>query len=324
MLLAFEQVGGADRALEMAKDYAMERYAFGRPIGSYQAIKHKLADMYVKNELARSNAYYGAWALETGAAELPLAAAAAARVAACEAYWFAAKENLQTHGGIGFTWEMDCHLFYRRAQQLGLVAGGAKAWKERLVSQLERRNARLTDARERMDFNDTPEEAAYRAEARAWLEANAPQARRARDDEDPHGLKAAKAWQAKKAAAGYACITWPKEWGGVGGSQLAGADLRPGGGQVRRRRGNPFQIGLGMCVPTIMTAGNEVDKQRFVGPALRGEEIWCQLFSEPSGGSDVARRAHPGGARRRRLGRLDHQRPEGLDLRRPVLRLRHR
>jgi alkylation response protein AidB-like acyl-CoA dehydrogenase len=140
VLLAFEQVGGADRALEMAKGYAMERYAFGRPIGSYQAIKHKLADIYVKNELARSNAYYGAWALETGASELPLAAASA-RVAGCEAYWFAAKENLQTHGGIGFTWQMDCHLFYRRAQQLNLVAGGAKAWKERLVTQLERRNA---------------------------------------------------------------------------------------------------------------------------------------------------------------------------------------
>jgi alkylation response protein AidB-like acyl-CoA dehydrogenase len=140
VLLAFEQVGGADRALEMAKDYALNRYAFGRQIGSYQAIKHKLADMYIKNELARSNAYYGAWALDAGAAELPLAAAAA-RVSACEAFWFAAKENIQTHGGMGFTWGVDCHLYYRRAQQLGLVAGGAKAWKERLVNQLERRNA---------------------------------------------------------------------------------------------------------------------------------------------------------------------------------------
>ena len=140
VLIAFEQVGGADRALEMAKDYAMGRYAFGRPIASYQAIKHKLADMYVNNELARSNAYYGAWALNAGASELPLAAAAA-RVSACQAYWYAAKENLQTHGGIGFTWQMDFHLFYRRAQQLNLVAGGAKAWKERLVTQLERRNA---------------------------------------------------------------------------------------------------------------------------------------------------------------------------------------
>jgi alkylation response protein AidB-like acyl-CoA dehydrogenase len=140
VLLAFEQVGGADRCLEMAKAYALERYAFGRVIASYQAIKHKLADIYIKNELARSNAYYGAWALNTGAPELP-AAAAAARIAASEAMWFASKENIQTHGGIGFTWEMDCHLYYRRSRQLALVAGAPRVWKERLVSQLERRNA---------------------------------------------------------------------------------------------------------------------------------------------------------------------------------------
>jgi alkylation response protein AidB-like acyl-CoA dehydrogenase len=140
ILIAFEQCGGADKCLEMAKAYALERYAFGRVIASYQAIKHKLADMYVKNELARSNAYYGAWALNTGAPETPVAASAA-RIAASEAFWFAAKENIQTHGGIGFTWEMDCHLYYRRSRQLGLVAGAPRVWKERLVSHLERRNA---------------------------------------------------------------------------------------------------------------------------------------------------------------------------------------
>ena len=140
VLISFEQCGGADRCLEMAKDYALERYAFGRVIASYQAIKHKLADMYVKNELARSNAYYGAWALNNGASELPVAASAA-RIAGSEAFWFASKENIQTHGGIGFTWEMDCHLYYRRSRQLSLVAGAPRVWKERLVSQLERRNA---------------------------------------------------------------------------------------------------------------------------------------------------------------------------------------
>jgi alkylation response protein AidB-like acyl-CoA dehydrogenase len=140
ILLAFEQCGGADRCLEMAKAYALERYAFGRVIASYQAIKHKLADMYVKNELARSNAYYGAWALNTDAPETPVAASAA-RIAASEAFWFASKENIQTHGGIGFTWEMDCHLYYRRSRQLSLVAGAPRVWKERLVSHLERRNA---------------------------------------------------------------------------------------------------------------------------------------------------------------------------------------
>jgi len=140
ILLSFEQCGGADKCLEMAKAYALERYAFGRVIASYQAIKHKLADMYVKNELARSNSYYGAWALNTNAPEMPIAASAA-RIAASEAFWFASKENIQTHGGIGFTWEMDCHLYYRRSRQLSLVAGAPRVWKERLVSHLERRNA---------------------------------------------------------------------------------------------------------------------------------------------------------------------------------------
>jgi len=136
VLIAFEQLGGADRCLEMARDYALERYAFGRPIGSYQAIKHKLADVYVRNEVARANAYYGAWALSSGDAELPLAAAAA-RVSACAAYWLASKENIQTHGGTGFTWEADCHFFYRRARHLGLVIGSPREWKRQLAGCLD-------------------------------------------------------------------------------------------------------------------------------------------------------------------------------------------
>jgi alkylation response protein AidB-like acyl-CoA dehydrogenase len=137
--MAFEQVGGAQAALDMANAYAKERFAFGRPIGSFQGIKHKLADMYIQVELARSNAYYGAWAVHTSAAELPIAAAVA-RIAACEAGWFVTKENIQTHGGMGFTWQMDCHLYYRRAKLLSLALGGAREWKQRLVSQLRARN----------------------------------------------------------------------------------------------------------------------------------------------------------------------------------------
>src|SRR5690606_17374835 len=83
VLIAFEQVGGADTCIRMAREYVTERYAFGRPVGSFQAVKHRLADMYIKTELAKSNAYYGAWALSTDAPELPLAAAGA-RVAATE------------------------------------------------------------------------------------------------------------------------------------------------------------------------------------------------------------------------------------------------
>ena len=140
VLYAFEQVGGSQAALEMARDYAMGRYAFGRPIASFQAIKHKLADMYVATELARSNCYYGAWALSTDAPELAIAAATA-RVSATEAYHECSKENIQVHGGMGFTWEFDCHLHYRRSKVLSLVLGSLPRWKDRLISRLEERNA---------------------------------------------------------------------------------------------------------------------------------------------------------------------------------------
>jgi alkylation response protein AidB-like acyl-CoA dehydrogenase len=136
VLVAFEQVGGAQAALDMAREYAMGRFAFGRPIASFQAIKHKLVDMYVAIELARSNAYYAAWALSTEAPELPVAAAAA-RVSATDAFWLAAKENIQTHGGMGFTWEFDCHLYYRRAKLLSLSLGSARRWKDLLITRLD-------------------------------------------------------------------------------------------------------------------------------------------------------------------------------------------
>ncbi|HEV8691883.1 MAG TPA: acyl-CoA dehydrogenase family protein, partial [Ideonella sp.] len=136
--VAFEQVGGADAALAMSVEYAKIRHAFGRPIGSFQGIKHKLADMYMRNQLARANACCGAWALTADAAELPLAAASA-RMAASEAGEFAAKETIQTHGGIGATWEADPHLFYRRARVLQGLLDGPAVWRERLVDALQAR-----------------------------------------------------------------------------------------------------------------------------------------------------------------------------------------
>jgi alkylation response protein AidB-like acyl-CoA dehydrogenase len=139
VLMAFEQVGGADRALEMGRDYALERMAFGRQIGSFQAIKHMLADMYVAATLARSNAYYGAWALSTGSPELPVAAATA-RVSATDAYQHCAKNNIQVHGGMGFTWAFDCHLFYRRSNALALALGSKSTWEDLLIDRLRKRN----------------------------------------------------------------------------------------------------------------------------------------------------------------------------------------
>ena len=140
VLIAFEQLGGADRALEMARDYALERYAFGRPIGSLQAIKHMLADMYVSATLARSNCYYGAWALSTESADLP-SAAATTRVSATQAFQHCARNNIQVHGGMGFTWEFDCHLYYRRSNLLALSLGALSTWEDRLIDRLRARRA---------------------------------------------------------------------------------------------------------------------------------------------------------------------------------------
>jgi acyl-CoA dehydrogenase len=140
VLMAFEQLGGADFALEAACAYAKERWAFGRPIGSNQAIKHMLADMYVSATLARSNCYYGAWALSTGADALG-EAAASARISATQAFQHCARNNIQVHGGSGFTWAVDCHLYYRRSNLLALALGGLAPWEDRLVEKLRRRSA---------------------------------------------------------------------------------------------------------------------------------------------------------------------------------------
>ncbi|MDO7842104.1 acyl-CoA dehydrogenase family protein [Sphingomonas immobilis] len=140
VLTAFEQIGGAEAALFMARDYALQRFAFGRQIGSFQAIKHMLADMYVALELARSNCYYGAWALSVDSDTLP-AAAASARVAATQAYQLCSANTIQVHGGMGFTWEFDCHLHYRRSNYLALALGGASLWESRLIAAIRPRAA---------------------------------------------------------------------------------------------------------------------------------------------------------------------------------------
>ena len=143
VMFAWEQVGGAQAALDQGKNYAMERFAFGRPIAGFQAIKHKLANVYVKNTLARSNCYYGAWAVDNNSSELSLAAATA-RVSAIQAYYFASKENIQTHGGMGFTWEFDCQFHYRRAKLLSVNIGSEAWWSDRLVTAFEQTNVAKT------------------------------------------------------------------------------------------------------------------------------------------------------------------------------------
>ncbi|MEG9861977.1 MAG: acyl-CoA dehydrogenase family protein [Parvularculales bacterium] len=145
-----------------------------------------------------------------------------------------------------------------------------------------------------MDFNDSPAEAEFRSEARTWLEQNATprkegeRAQRASlyaGDED--ALKKARVWQSKKADAGYAAITWPKEYGGMGGTPIQSVIYNQEEANYSVPDGY-FSIGLGMCIPTMMAYASEEQLERYVRPALHGEEIWCQLFSEPSAGSDLA------------------------------------
>jgi alkylation response protein AidB-like acyl-CoA dehydrogenase len=143
-----------------------------------------------------------------------------------------------------------------------------------------------------MDFNDTPEEAAFRAEARAFLEANAKPRDEAKQvnyrghisDEELH---AAKTWQAKKYDAGFAAIGWPKKWGGRDAPPIMSVIYH----QEELKFDVPvgvFEVGIGMCLPTMLKYATEEQLQACIPPALRGEQIWCQLFSEPAAGSDMA------------------------------------
>jgi len=136
VLLAFEQIGSAARAFDITREYTLQRYAFGRPIASFQSLKHRLADLWCEIELARSNCYYGAWALSNDDPELAVAACLA-RVSASQAFDNVARDMIQMHGGVGYTWEFDCHLFYRRAKLLSSVIGTTASWKDKLVNRIE-------------------------------------------------------------------------------------------------------------------------------------------------------------------------------------------
>jgi len=134
-MLAFEQVGGAQRCLEMSVEYAKDRFQFGRAIGSFQAIKHKCADMLVQIESARSAAYYAGWAAVADPDELAVAAPTA-KAYCSDAYFFCAGETIQVHGGIGFTWEHDAHLYFKRAKTSQLLLGDSAEWRAKLASRI--------------------------------------------------------------------------------------------------------------------------------------------------------------------------------------------
>ncbi|HEX3564667.1 MAG TPA: acyl-CoA dehydrogenase, partial [Acidimicrobiales bacterium] len=133
--LAAEQVGGAQRCLDSAVDYAKTRIQFGRPIGSFQAIKHKCADMLLEVESSKSAAYYAGWAAAEDSDELPVVASLAKSYCS-EAYFHAAAENIQIHGGIGFTWEHPAHLYFKRAKSSELLFGDPAYHRELLAQRI--------------------------------------------------------------------------------------------------------------------------------------------------------------------------------------------
>lgn len=293
VLFSFEQIGSAQSALDMAVGYANERYAFGRAIGSFQSLKHMMADMYAALRLAESNCFAAADALSNASADLPLAAATA-RVSATKALQLCAKDNIQVHGGMGFTWEFDCHIYYRRSNYQTLELGGLSVWEDKLVDAILTHNAAFPDTGEE---DLSPELKEFRAEARGWLNENVPAHLEPYLNNSVFGanintgnedrIEASKAWQRKKAENGWAALMWPKEYGGRGATPMESIIWSREEG-VFGKLSNLFGIGIGMCAPTMIAYASEDQKKRYLPKLASGEEVWCQLFSEPSAGSDLA------------------------------------
>lgn len=298
VLIAFEQIGGAQAALDMAVEYAKERYAFGRPIGSFQALKHMMADMYTALRIAESNCMEAAEVLANDGDNLPLVAATA-RVSAIKAFQLCSKDNIQIHGGMGFTWEFDCQIYYRRSNYQALEIGGLSVWEGRLVDLLAaQESAENAPAKsESLPSDSDPQLQAFRAEVKSFLADNAPNHLEQSlgnsvfgqppntGDEDP--LEAARNWQRRKAENGWAALMWPTEYGGRGATPMESIIWAQEEGVYSQLSGT-FIIGLGMCGPTMIAYASEEQKKRYLPKLASGEEIWCQLFSEPGSGSDLA------------------------------------
>lgn len=259
LLAAAEAVGGLSACTEMATAYAAGREQFGRPIGSFQAVKHHCANMLVDTELAVAATWDAARA---DGAEAELAATMAAGHA-LTAYQRVALQNVQVHGGIGYTWEHDAHLYVRRATVLQTFAGDQDALRDRVIA-LQRDGVRR---RQSVDLPEGAEQ--YRQAAldfRSKLEAA---------DADDH--------QRLWARSGYLQPHWPTPYGRAADSveQLIIEDALDGLEKP--------SLGLGeWVVPTLLQHGSPEQVERLIWPSLEGELRWCQLFSEPGAGSDAA------------------------------------
>ncbi len=280
LLLAAENLGIADWCVQTAVEYAKTREQFGVKIGSFQAVKHLCAEMYFATEVARA-LLVSAVDLCRGEVKAPgRTALNAAAVACAEAAVAATQGAVQVLAGIGFTWEHDAHLYFRRARANAVLTGSTAAVKDSLAELLIAGKGIAEPAPEMTD-----EVAALGEQARAFFATHARGRGRAAD-EGAH-VADARAYRAALAEAGLAGVTVPAEYGGQGRTIAHDTAVA-----LAARGKHTFEdvcgIGTGMCVPVLLTLGTEEQKRAYIGPLLRGEQIWCQLFSEPGAGSDVA------------------------------------
>ncbi|MDQ1458517.1 MAG: hypothetical protein QOI08_1, partial [Actinomycetota bacterium] len=270
-LFAAEAIGIAQWCVDTAAEYAKVRVQFGRPIGQFQGVKHRCAEMLARVELARAATWDAAAAaddLTDAGAALAIAAAAAL---AFEAAFLNGKDCVQTLGGIGFTWEHDAHIYLRRAMTLHQLTGSPDDWRVRAAQ------AAMQGARRRLavdlpgDGHGNDDADAFRAELRALLgDIAALPAKEQRD---------------RIAEAGYVTPGWPEPWG----RDAKALQLLIIEEEFRAAKVTKPNIGVGAwALPNLIVHGTEGQRDRWIMPTLRGEIGWCQLFSEPGAGSDLA------------------------------------
>ena len=285
-LIAAEAVGVGQAALDMAREYSLERKQFGQPIGRFQAIKQKLADSLVAVEGGRS-AVWGA--VRTAGQGFPdPTAARLAKSEATSAARLATAEAVQTHGAMGVTWEHDLHLLMRRAKHVELSLGAPdqhlRAIGDTLIETTVARGGKAERANLDLGFIPSPEDEAFIAPFRAWLDANiSPERAKALKRAN---LAARREWQAQMAETGWIGIHWPKAYGGRDATFtqqiLYYAELTK-----RRLPALPGNRGLMLVGPTLIAHGNAVQKA-LVEPTRRCDIFWCGGFSERGSGSDLA------------------------------------
>ncbi|MFI0484938.1 acyl-CoA dehydrogenase family protein [Actinomadura sp. 9N215] len=273
--LAAEAAGIASWCLATAVEYVRERVQFGRPVGAFQAVQHRAALMLVRAETACAAAWDAARAEHQPAEQQRLAAAAAA-VTALPAGIDAAFDCVMLHGGIGFTWEHDAHLYWRRALSIASACGAEEEWARRLGE------AALTGAR---DFTFVDEDAypELRADVRRVLDEI--EALPAAPGENERFAARGGPRRARLAEAGLVAPHYPPPYGlgaGPGEQSVIAGEF------ARRGVVQPTTVIGEWVLPTILAHGTPEQRERFVQPTLRGEIVWCQLFSEPGAGSDLA------------------------------------